>query len=808
MAGGKGMKNEKLPSLDDVIRELGVDVSKGLSDEEVRERARKYGYNEVEEKKESSIKRLLKKFTGLTSYMLEVTMALTLVMKNFLDFYVVTALLLLNVVLGYAQEERANRALEALKQKLHVNARALRGGSWKVIPARELVPGDIVRVRAGDFVPADIRILEGDLDVDQSALTGESLPVSRKREDLVYSGSIVRRGEATGIVVGTGSRTYFGRTTELVNVARPKLHMEEVISQVVRWLLVMVVVLLVAGATISVLNGVGIIQVVPLALVLLVSAIPVALPAMFTITMAIGSLELAKKGVLVTRLSASEDAASMDTLCADKTGTITENRLAVVEVVGLNGHSEDEVLAYGALASEEANQDPIDIAFIRSARERGVDLSKYKVKQFIPFDPSTKRTEAVIALDGKEVKVVKGAVNVIMQLCKLDEDTKKKVENAISEMAEKGYRSLAVGIIDDSRAELIGMVGLYDRPRSDSKQLIEELKALGVSVKMLTGDARPIAAQMGRLVGIGDNIASFSELRKIKDEEKVAEVAEQASGFAEIYPEDKYTIVKALQSKGHVVGMTGDGVNDAPALKQAEVGIAVSTATDVAKAAASVVLTREGLINIVDLVKTGRMIYQRIVTWIFNKVVKTFQIVVFVVAALFLWHVFVVNAFDVLLLLFLIDFVTISISTDNVRYSRKPDRWDINWLVKVSMLIGIASVVESLFMMYIGVRYFGLLGNISALNTYGFDILMFAGMLTILVVRERGPFWASAPSRTLAVSIVADIALATLISWHGIPGLHPIPIIEVLVLLGLAVLFNLIINDFIKRAILSRYGTA
>ncbi|MGC8567259.1 MAG: plasma-membrane proton-efflux P-type ATPase [Caldisphaera sp.] len=791
-------------SLDDYVKEFGADMDHGLSSEEVKRRQQKYGFNEVTEKKESSIKRFAKKFWGLTSWMLEVTMVLTLVLHKFLDFYLVTGLLILNVLLGYVQEERANRALEALKQRLHINARTLRDSKWILVPARELVPGDIIRLRAGDVVPADTIMFKGELEVDQSALTGESLTVTRGPKEAIYSGSVIKRGEGTGIVVATGSKTYFGKTTELVNIARPKLHMEEVIGQVVKWLLIMVVTFL-AGAAIysTIFMKTSYLSLLELSLVLLVSAIPVALPAMFTITMALGSIELSKKGVLVTRLSASEDAASMDTLCADKTGTITLNMISVAEVVPVDSYSKEQVITFGALASEEANKDPIDMAFIQEAKERNIDLKSYKVLNFVPFDPSTRRTEATVQYNEKKVQIMKGAVNVIIKLCSLDEQTKKKVEDAMKDMAEKGYRSLGIAVKEDDTIKLIGLVGLYDKPRPDSQRLIKELKNLGVSVKMLTGDAKPIALQIAKQVELGENAADIAEVKQMKDEEK-DEVIEKSDVFAEVYPEDKYMIVKSLQKKKHIVGMTGDGVNDAPALKQAEVGIAVSNATDVAKAAASVVLTQPGLINIVDLVKTGRMIYQRIVTWIFNKVVKTFQIVVFTVLALFLLNRFIVNAFDVLLLLFLIDFVTISISTDNVRYSKTPDKWDVDWLVKVSVFIGLAAILESLFFTYIGVRYFGLLSNVNQLHTFGFEILMLSGMFTIFVVRERGHFWDSRPSNVLFASIIADIALAIIISTFGIPGITPIPIMDSVVLLGLSIIFILVINDFVKIAVLKR----
>ncbi len=790
-------------AIPEVLRQLGTDPASGLTAAQVDERIRTFGFNEVPEEKPNRLLGFLKKFWGLTAWMLEAVIILSAILKKYLDLYIILALLILNAILGFLQEERASKAVDTLKQKLRVNARALREGRWLMLPARELVPGDVVRVRAGDFVPADLKLLDGHLQVDQAALTGESLAVEKQASDLLFAGSVVQSGESTAVVVLTGTRTFFGKTTELVQVAKPKLHMEVVISQVVRWLLVIVGGTLGLAFAVAAFTGINLLEVLSLTLVLLASSIPVALPAMFTISMAIGSLELVKRGVLVTRLSAAEDAATMDTLCTDKTGTITLNKLSVAGVIPWNGFDEDAVLLYGALASQEANHDPIDLAFLSAAADRNLPVDQYAQERFIPFDPSTRRTEAVVAKGGARMRIAKGAVNALAALAGVDPAA---LNERAHDYAEKGYRTLAVAVEDERGFRIVGLAALYDKPRPDAGRLIGELNRLGIAVKMLTGDALPIARETARQVGLSDAITASGDFERTlaEDPAKAGAIAEASDGFAEIYPEDKFRIVQSLQQRGHVVGMTGDGLNDAPSLKQAEVGIAVSSATDVAKGAASAVLTGEGLSNIIDLVKVGRMIYQRIQTWIFNKVVKTFQIVVFVVVAFLLTGRFVVSAFDVVLLLFVIDFVTLSISTDNARWSPVPDTWDISALVRTSVVIGILVVLESLGILYVGMKPFHLVGE--ALRTYAFCILFYFGLLTVFVVRERGHFWASAPSRPLFFTSLADLLVVTFLVVRGIPGVHALPLYAPLTVLGLSALFSFVINDAVKVVMLRAQG--
>ena len=795
--------------IEEVMRALQSNLNRGLESIEVESRLKQYGYNEVPEKKVNPVVRFVKKFWGLTAWMLETIIVLSCILQRYSDVYIVTGLLVFNSILGFAEEQRASNAVEALKEKLRVNAKVLRDGVWRTVASRELVPGDVVRTRTGDFVPADVKIATGELEVDQSALTGESMEIEKKPNDILYSGSIVKRGESNGIVVSTGVGTYYGRTAQLVQLAKPKLHIEEVISNVVRWLLIIVVALAALAFVFSILEAKDLSELLPIVLVLLLSAIPVALPAMFTVSMALGSMELTKKGVLVTRLTASEDAATMNVLCADKTGTITMNKLAIANTIPLNGFTEQQVIFYGALASQEANQDPIDLAFITVARQQGLLDSLFTQKNFVPFDSKTRKTEASVQKDGQEFKVMKGAVSVIAQACGLDENSVNQLEARMSEFAAKGYRTLAVARADGKKQpELVGLVTLRDPPRPDSKQLIEELKELGISVKMLTGDALPIAKEIASQVGLGADVIKAADLKEFIKENpiKAAEVADESNGFAEIYPEDKYTIVKSLQAARHVVGMTGDGVNDAPALRQAEVGIAVSNATDVAKGAASVVLMNEGLTSIVDLVKNGRVIYERITAWILSKIDRTLQIATFVVLSFLLTGNYVVSAFAIILYFFMTDFVKIALSTDHLGWSRKPDTWNITGMVKASIILSLLVIAESFALLYIGLNIFHLTAADQTLYTFTFEILFYSAIFLIFNVREREHFWNSRPSRTLLTAIILSIVAATVVTTIGIPSLKPLPITETLFVISYSAAFSLLLNDLVKFLLVKKTG--
>ncbi|XHH08582.1 MAG: plasma-membrane proton-efflux P-type ATPase [Candidatus Bathyarchaeia archaeon] len=781
----------------------------GLNQAEVEQKRRQFGFNEVPEKKANLWLQFAKKFWGLTAWLLEIIIVLSLFLQNYTDVYIVLGLLVLNAILGFEEEIRASKAVEALKEKLRVNARVLRESAWKILPAREIVPGDVVRIRPGDFVPADVKTVSGHLEVDQSALTGESFAVEKNPGDLLYSGSIVKRGESNGIVVSTGVKTYFGRAAQLVQLAKPKLHIEEVISNVVRWLLIIVSVLAIVALVFSVLRGFEIIDTLPIILAILLSAIPVALPAMFTVSMALGAMELSRKGVLITRLSAAEDAATMNVLCVDKTGTITMNKLSIAKTLPHNGFSEKDVTFYGALASQEANQDPIDIAFIESAKREKLPIEEYKQTCFVPFDPKTRRTEAALQRDDETFRVLKGAVRVIGEACGLKEAEEKQLEEQTQEYALKGYRTLAVAKTDNGgKPTLVGLAILYDMPRPDSKQLIQELNQLGISVKMLTGDALPIAKETARNVGLGDRITLVSSLKAdIKKDALLAEEeAQESDGFAEVYPEDKYTIVKSLQVSKHIVGMTGDGVNDAPALRQSEVGIAVSNATDVAKGAASVVLVNEGLTSIVDLVKNGRIIYERIVAWILSKIIRTLQVSVFTVLTFLLTGSYTISAFVVILYFFLTDFVKIALSTDKLQGSDKPSTWKLGGAVKASAILGTFIIAESVALLYLALNVFNVPISDPALFTFTFEILFYSALFLNFNVRERRLFYKSMPSKILLFSIIASLIVGTVLVTVGIPGLVAVPFTQTLVMLGLSAFFAFIVNDLAKVFIVRKIG--
>ena len=753
----------------------------GLTHAEVDVRRKEHGYNEVAEKKGHPVLKFLGKFWGISAWMLELIMVLSAVLGNYSDLAVVGALLVVNAVLSFMQEHRAAGVVEALRRRLQVSARVRRDSSWQVIPARELVPGDIVRVRSGDIIPADVKLLTGALSVDQSALTGESKDADKAPGEVLSSGSVVRRGEGNGVVMLTGAKTYFGRTTELVQEARPKLHIEAVVAKIVRWLFVIVGALLGVVVVLSLIRGAPLIEMIPLMLVLLMSAVPVALPVMFTVSMALGSKELAKRGVLVTRLSAAEDAATMDVLCVDKTGTITMNQLAVTGVIPLEHATEADVLFAGALASQEANQDPIDLAFLAAAKAHHVfdGLPAVTPVSFAPFDAKSRRTEAVVEQNGQRLRVMKGAVRTIAEACGLQPPEVEALEARVSAAAAKGYRTLAVARGPETGAPaLVGLVSLYDPPRPDAKQLIATLLDLGVPVKMLTGDALPVALEIGQGVGLPNirRVADLKAASAVAGNEAVDLLA-GADGFAEVYPEDKYIVVQHLQAAGHVTGMTGDGVNDAPALRQAEVGIAVSTATDVAKGAASVVLTEAGLTNIVALVEQGRTIYQRILTWIINKISRTILKAAFVAIAFVVTGKFVVSAFAMLLLVFLTDFAKISLATDNVRPSKKPETWNIGGFITVSVVLGVAMVAETLFLLWIGWTKFGLATNNNALYTFSFLMLLYFAVFSVVSARERHWFWATPAEQDLHVSPRCGCRHGHRPDVRGTPGTHAIALV-------------------------------
>jgi H+-transporting ATPase len=772
-----------------------VDPGTGLTRAAVEAARQASGYNEVAEHREHALRAFLGKFWGMSAWMLEFIIVLSAVLRKIPDLIIVSSLLVVNALVSFLQERRAAGVVEALRRRLQVSARVLRDATWQVIPARELVPGDTVRVRAGDVIPADMKLQTGTITVDESALTGESRDVDKAPGDALSSASLVRRGEGSGVVTATGARTLFGRTTELVQHARPVLHIDAVMAKVVRWLFAVVGTLLGIVVAVALTRGTSLIEIVPLTLILLMSAIPMSLPVMFTVSMAVGARELAKRGVLVTRLSAVEDAATMDVLCVDKTGTITLNQLAVTGVIPLESASEADVLSAGAYASEDANQDPIDLAFLAAARDRHVLDGRPAATRvsFVPFDASTRRTEAVVDIDGHRMRVVKGAVETVAQACGLTPAATASLTAHAGEAGLKGYRTLAVAQGPEAGPlVLLGLVTLYDPPRPDAAQLIATLHGLGVSVKMLTGDALPVASEIARGVGL---------LRIQRMADVKGDAIDGVDGIAEVFPADKYAVVQHLQKAGHVTGMTGDGVNDAPALRQAEVGIAVSSATDVAKGAASVVLTEPGLANIVALVEQGRTIYQRILTYIINKISRTILKTAFVAIAFVITGRFVLSAFAMLLLLFITDAGKISLATDHVRSSKSPETWNIGPLISVSVVLGILMVAEALLALWFGWSRYGLAADEPALYTFSFLTLLYFAAFSIVSARERRWSWSTMPSTPVLLAVAAEVVIGTAVTFVHLPALTRLPWVDMGMLFAYAMVSCLLVNDAVKVAL-------
>ncbi len=776
----------------------------GLSENEAKRRISESGYNELSEKRKNPFVDFLARYWGPMPWLLELTMVLSYVIGHYLEVGIVFGLLTLNAIIGFHHTRSSLKALELLKKRLAIKAKILRNGEWVVKDAREIVPGDIIQVGLGDLIPADGKIVAGEVSVDQSALTGESLPVTAHQSGILYSSSIIKRGEAKALVLNTGAHTYFGKTAELVKIAKPKSHQEQIMSAIVKYAMyigIAALAFVVLDAALT--RVVDALTIVRFALIFLMGSVPVALPAVFAIVLAVGAMELAKEGALVTRLNSIEDAASMEVLCLDKTGTITQNKLSVTDPIPFQGFEKNDVAIMARLASKEEIRDVIDLAVIDYAKNLSAPI-QYTQESFTPFDPATKRSEAIVEHDGKRFRVAKGAPQVILSLCKVDDETRKNVNNNVESLSKKGYRTIAVAKSEDNDLDnfkLVGLLPLADPPRPDSKETIGELNRLGVKTKMLTGDNVAIAREIASQVDIGNRIYSMSNLEKLSEADQ-ASALDEYDGLAEIYPEDKYKLVKLLQSRGHMVGMTGDGVNDSPALKQAEVGIAVSDSTDVAKASASIVLTEPGLRVILNAIGTSRQIYQRMLTWVVNKVTKVIQFVGILVLGFFWLHHVVLSVLGMVLLVFANDFVTMSLATDNVKTTRSPNIWNVKNITLASLIIGLLLVVEGAIVIFIGTNYYHM--ELGTLQTFVLLTLVFTSQFRVLIVRERGHFWASRPGRELAISSLATVIGFALLGIYGVV-LPSVTTMQVLVVLGLSAIFTLAV-DFPKYFAFRKLG--
>ena len=770
----------------------------GLSDKEAEERLKTYGYNEITSKKVNPIKKFLLKFWGPIPLMLFIVILISVFLGKDIDAYIVIGLLLFNGIVGFLEEFKADNTLELLKNKLSVNVNVQRDNQWKRLPSKLLVPGDIIRVRMGDIVPADCLIIEGDyLSVDQSMLTGESLPVDKKEGSTLFSSSTVREGEATALVLKTGKNTSFGKTADLLKIAGGKMHLENDILKLLKYLIYVDVLLIIAVFIASYISHINLLTIIPFSLLILLASVPVGLPAAFTVAMAYGTERLSSKKILVTKLEAIEEASTMNVVCLDKTGTITSNQLSVSEPFGYGKFSAEDALFYGSIASKREDNDEIDNAIIDGLKKyntKKLELD-YKLVKFTPFSPSTKISQADVILNGKKMSAIKGFPEIVMKKCALDSSETKKVNAKIKEMSLKGYRTIAVAakLSDKKDWSFVGIVPLNDKPREDSKTLIEELKALGIKTKMLTGDNIDTAKEIAKEVGIGEKILDVKTLEGL-DEKTLSRLIIEHDGFAGVFPKDKYAIVKALQDAGYHVGMTGDGVNDAPALKQAEVGIAVSNATDVAKSAATIVLTSPGIEPIVNAVKESRSIFERMISYTLNKVTRIFQIAFFLSIAFIILKFLPIRAVQLILMIFLNDIGSIALSTDKESYSKRPDAWDIKAIFYASTLFGAMVILEVGILAYFGLFYFHL--SHSSFETFMFVAFMFSIEALLLSIRSRRRFFNSRPSIPVMLQIILAIVITAIIAYFGIL-MSSISIYYILFMGVVAVVF-LLITDYIK----------
>ncbi|QDU74608.1 Calcium-transporting ATPase 1 [Bremerella volcania] len=815
-------------SVEEALDRLAGNASTGLASDEVQRRQQRYGLNEIPEKEESTFKRILKRFWGPIPWMIEAAAILSAAVQKWEDFTIIIILLLVNVVIDFRQEASALKALKLLKEKLARTALALRNGKWQEIPARQLVPGDIVKLRIGNIVPADVKLVEGGyLQADQSALTGESMPADKSAGDVAYANSVVKMGEMTAVVTATGLNTFFGNTVALVAQAekQQRSHFQKAVVNVGNYLILISAVMVVLIIFTGLYRHDSLMEILRFSLVLTVASIPVALPAVLSVTMAVGAVRLAKHQAIVSRLVAIEELAGVDILCSDKTGTLTKNKMQLGDPVTFNGYSPDDTVFYAALASREENNDPLEMPIFDALNKSGGHsrLGAYQLKEFVPFDPVRKRTEASLTGNDGELVVSKGAPQAILALCD-DPAVEEQATQQVELFAKKGYRTLGVAFKQptDSAFRFVGLLPFFDPPRDDSADTIAEAKNLGLDIKMITGDNLAIARQIAEVLGIEGEIRDHTELKEDKPvellliadvvteslygrlkpeaspdevhavaeevvekleerlrqlrphdgfvrrhESEIIRLIEETGGFAQVFPEDKYKIVDRLQKHDHIVAMTGDGVNDAPALKKADAGIAVSGATDAARAAADVVLLQPGLSVIIRALEEARMIFGRMKSYAIFRIAETLRVILFMTLAIVAFNFYPVTALMIIILALLNDIPIMAIAYDNAKIEPKPVRWNMREVLTIATVLGLAGVASSFLLFFVLQELKFSHALIQAIIFLKLDV---AGHSTIYVTRtgERHFWHRPYPSLKLFIPAMTTRIIGTLIAVYGL----------------------------------------
>lgn len=778
---------------------LETDSQKGLSSEEASRRLTQYGLNEIEQHEESLWHRLFRRFWGPIPWMIEVAALLSALVQKWEDFIIILVMLLVNAGLDFFQEHRALNALATLKAGLAKQVIVLRDGAFSTLMSRELVPGDIVKLKIGDVIPADVMLVEGEyLSVDQAALTGESLPVSKKAGDVAYANTIIKQGEMLAVVVNTASRTAFAKVVSLVAKAglEERSHFQKMVMQIGNFLILLTLALVTVIIMAALFRHESLLEIARFSLVLTVAAIPVALPAVLSVTMAVGALSLARRQAIVSKLSAIEELAGVDVFCSDKTGTLTQNRMKVAEPVVLEGRTAQELFQIAALASRRENNDPMEVPIFSYLAEHfpDIDLSQFHQQRFIPFDPVRKRTEAIIGANNTSFTAIKGAAQVVVSMSDLSDEQTAEIEAKVDELAKHGYRTLAVGQkTGDSPLQVIGLIPFYDPPREDSAEVVSQMHRYGVRVKMVTGDHVAIATEIGRLLGFEQEVIHARQLkgsgsqelmalaealtgaiyRRLKGdvsmreaerfaaevmtsvneiydtrllerefihthESAIVEMIESVDIFAEVVPEDKYRIVDTLQKGGHIVGMTGDGVNDAPALKKADCGFAVDGATDAARAAADIVLTAPGLSVINQAIEQARITFERMQSYSIFRIAETIRIILFMTLSILVFNFYPITALMIILLALLNDIPILAIAYDRTRVENRPLRWNMFELTSLATVLGVMGVIAS-FLLFFLLQEWGY--SEDEIRTFLFLKLIVAGHSTLYITRARGYFW-------------------------------------------------------------------